>query len=123
MHVVTHTRWLRHAATLPDVAVGAWYGVENGSSGAFLVAGAGALAWFLWTEASWSVTWRRRRRTEDAGARIPRAVSRALRGGAKAEKGLASPCGASECSEGRIRPLAQSAWQDADKRNGVRNGC
>ncbi len=79
-------RWLRHAVPLPAVLVGAWYGVEHGSSGAFLLAGAGALAWFVWPEASRFLAWRRRRRAEVARAQLERAISRADREVAKAER-------------------------------------
>ena len=92
----------RHAVLVPAVVVGTWYGLKQRNRRVRILAGVGALAWFLWPEASWSLTWCRRRRTEDAGARIPRAVSRALRDGTETEEALASPCGASECSEGRI---------------------
>ena len=78
-------RWLRHAVSLPVVVFGAWYGVEHGSSGAFLLAGAGALAWFVWPEASRFLAWRRRRRAEVARARPERAMSQADRDVAKAE--------------------------------------
>ena len=77
---------LRHAATLPLVVAGAWYGVEQGSRGAFILAGAGALAWLLWPEASRFLAWRRRRRAEAAKTRLERAVSRAERDVAKAER-------------------------------------
>ena len=79
-------RWLRHAVPLPAVVVGAWYGVEHGSSGAFLLAGAGALAWFVWPEASRFLAWRRQRRAEVARAQLERAMSRADREVAKAER-------------------------------------
>ena len=79
-------RWLRHAATVPAVVVGAWYGVEQGSRGAFLLAGAGALAWLVWPEATKFLAWRRRRRTDGARARAARAMSRADRNVAKAER-------------------------------------
>ena len=79
-------RWLRHAVPLPAVLVGAWYGVEHGSSGAFLVAGAGALTWLVWPEASRFLAWRRRRRAEVARAQLERAMSRADRHVAKAER-------------------------------------
>ena len=81
-----HARWLRHAVPLPAVVVGGWYGVEHGSSGAFLLAGAGALAWFVWPEASRFLAWRRRRRAEVARAQLERAMSRADREVAKAER-------------------------------------
>ena len=84
-----HARWLRHAVSLPVVVVGGWYGVEHGSSGAFLLAGAGALAWFVWPEASRFLAWRRRRRAEVARARLERAISRADREVAKAERAKA----------------------------------
>ena len=77
---------LRHAATLPLVVAGAWYGVEHGSRGAFLLAGAGALAWLIWPEASRFLAWRRRRRAETEKTRLERAVSRAERDVAKAER-------------------------------------
>ena len=83
---MTHARWLRHAATFPVVVGGAWYGVEHGSSVAFLLAGAGALAWFVWPEASRFLAWRRRRRAEVARARPERAMSQADRDVAKAER-------------------------------------
>ena len=81
-----HARWLRHAVTLPAVVAGAWYGVEQGSRGAFLLAGAGVLAWFIWPEASRFLAWRRRRRSAAARARVERAMSRAEREVAKAER-------------------------------------
>ena len=79
-------RWIRHAATLPLVVAGAWHGVEQGNRGAFLLAGAGALAWFVWPEASRFLVWRRRRRAEVARVRLERAMSRAAREVAKAER-------------------------------------
>ena len=79
-------RWLRHAVPLPVVVFGAWYGVEHGSSGAFLLAGAGALAWFVWPEASRFLAWRRRCRAEVVRARLERAMSQADRDVAKAER-------------------------------------
>lgn len=79
-------RWLRHAVSLPVVVFGAWYGVEHGSSGAFLLAGAGALAWLVWPEASRFLAWRRRRRAEVVRARLERAMSQADRDVAKAER-------------------------------------
>ena len=81
-----NARWLRHAVPLPAVVVGAWYGVEHGSSGAFLLAGAGALSWLAWPEASRFLAWRRRRRIEGARARLERAMSQADREVAKAER-------------------------------------
>ena len=84
--VEMHARWLRHAATLPAVVAGAWYGVEQGSRGALVLAGAGALAWLIWPESSRLLAWRRRRRTEGARARAERAMSRADRDVAKAER-------------------------------------
>ena len=84
--VVMDAQWLRHAATLPAVVVGTWYGVEQGSRGAFIFAGAGALAWLAWPEASRFLAWRRRRRTEGARIRLERAVTRADRDVAKAER-------------------------------------
>ena len=79
-------RWLRHAAVLPAIVFSTWYGVEDGSRGAFLLAGGGALAWFIWPEASRFLAWRRRRRTEAARTRLERALRRAHRDVAKAER-------------------------------------
>ena len=86
MHAVMHARWLRHAVPLPAVVIGAWYGVAHGSGGAFLLAGTGALAWFVWPEGSRFLAWRRRRRAEVARARLERAISRADREVARAER-------------------------------------
>ena len=79
-------RWLRHAVPLPAVIFGIWYGVEHGSRGALLLAGAGALAWLAWPEASRFLAWRRRRRAEAAKTRLERSLSRAEREVAKAER-------------------------------------
>lgn len=84
--VEMNARWLRHAALLPAVIFGAWYGVDQGSRGAFLLAGGGAVAWFIWPEASRFLAWRRRRRTETARSRLERALRRAYRDVAKAER-------------------------------------
>lgn len=78
--------WLRHVATLPAVMAGAWYGVEAGSRGALLLAGAAAVAWFVWPETARFVAWRRARRAERARRRDTRAVERASRRVAKAER-------------------------------------
>ena len=85
-HMSMHARWLRHAVPLPAVVVGAWYGVEHASSGAFLLAGAGALAWLVWPEVSRFLAWRRRRRAEGARVRLERSMRRAERIVAKAER-------------------------------------
>ena len=77
---------LRHVTTLPAIVAGAWYGVEQGSRGAFLLAGVGALAWLVWPETSRFLAWRRRRRAEARKARIERSMSRAEREVAKAER-------------------------------------
>ena len=61
-----------------DVA-GAWYGVEQVSRGALLLAGVGAFAWLVWPEATRFLIWRRQRRAEVARARLERAMSRADR--------------------------------------------
>ena len=45
---VKGSSWIRHALTLPVVAAGGWQGVEAGSRGAFVAAGAAAIAWFVW---------------------------------------------------------------------------
>ena len=81
-----NARWLRHAALLPAIVFSTWYGVEEGSRGAFLLAGGGALAWFIWPEASRFLAWRRRRRTEATRTRLERALRRAHRDVAKAER-------------------------------------
>ena len=81
-----NARWLRHAVPLLAVVVSAWYGVEQGSRGGLLLAGAGALAWLVWPEASRFLAWRHRRRAEGARDRLERAVSRADRDVAKAER-------------------------------------
>ena len=81
-----NARWLRHAVPLPVVIFGIWYGVEHGSRGALLLAGAGALAWLAWPEASRFLAWRRRRRAEAAKTRLERSLIRAERDVAKAER-------------------------------------
>ena len=81
-----HTRWLRHAVPVPVVVLGAWYGIAQGSMGALLLAGVGAVAWLVWPEASRFLAWRRRRHTEAARARLERVASRADRDVAKAER-------------------------------------
>ena len=52
-----NARWLRHAVRPPAVLVGDRYGVEQGSRGAFLVAGEGALAHFIRPGASRFLAW------------------------------------------------------------------
>ena len=84
--VVTHARWLRHAATLPAVAAGACYGVEQGSRGALVLAGVAALAWFAWPEVSRFLAWRTRRRIEGVKLRSERAMTRADREVATGER-------------------------------------
>ena len=92
LQALNHRRWSRHAATLSLVVAGAWYGVEQGSQRAILLAGAGAgagagaLAWLVWPEVSTFLAWRRRRRTQGARARLERAMSQADRDVAKAER-------------------------------------
>ena len=81
-----HARWSRHAVSIPAIVFGAWYGVEHGSRGAFVVAGAGALAWLVWPEASRLLAWRRARRSEAAKTRLERSLRRAERDVAKAER-------------------------------------
>ena len=78
--------WLRHAVTLSAVVAGAWYGVETGSRGAMILAGAGAVAWLVWPEAARFLAWRRRRRTERARRRYARAIERATRQTTRAER-------------------------------------
>ena len=84
--VAIHAKWLRHAVPLPAVVVGAWYVVEHGSRGAWLLAGAGVLAWLAWPEASRFLTWRHGRRAEVANTRLERSLRRAERDVAKAER-------------------------------------
>ena len=79
-------RWLRHAVPLPAVVFGAWYGVEQGSRGAFLLSGAGALVWLIWPKVARFLAWRWRRRTAAARVGAERAVSRAEREVAKAKR-------------------------------------
>ena len=81
-----NARWLRHAVLLSVVVFGIWNGVERGSRGALLLAGAGALAWLAWPEASRFLAWRRRRRVEAANTRLERSLRRAERDAAKAER-------------------------------------
>lgn len=81
-----HGIWLRHALTLPAMVAGGWYGVEAGSRGAMLLAGAGAVAWLVWPETAKLVAWRRRRRTERARRRYARAIERAMRRATRAER-------------------------------------
>lgn len=78
--------WLRHGLTLPAMVAGGWYGVEVGSRGAMLLAGAGAVAWLVWPEAAKLIAWRRRRRTERARRRYARAIEGAMRRAARAER-------------------------------------
>ena len=78
--------WLRHLATLPAVVAGAWYGVEAGSRGALLLAGAAAVAWFAWPETARFVAWRRARRAERARRRYARSIERAARRVTRAER-------------------------------------
>ena len=80
-----HGKWLRHAVILPAVVAGAWHGVEAGSRGAILVAGAGAVAWLVWPEAARLVAFRRGRRAERARRRAARAIERAALELTKAE--------------------------------------
>ena len=102
-------RWLRHAVSLPVVGFGAWYGVEHGSSGAFLLAGAGALAWLVWPEVSRFLARHPRRRTEVARVRAQRAVSRAER---EVRWGAGTPPGGVaylDCRSSRSLPARRNA--------------
>lgn len=83
---MVNPRWLRHAVPIPAVVFGAWYGVEQGSRGGLILAGAGVLAWLVWPEVSKFLAWRRRRRSEGAIARLERAANQADRDVAKAER-------------------------------------
>ena len=56
-HDLNPGQWFRHVATLPLVVAGAWYGVEQASRGALVLADAGALASFAWPEASRFLSW------------------------------------------------------------------
>ena len=78
--------WLRHTVTLPVVAAGVWYGVEAGSRGGLLAAGAAAIAWLVWPEARRLRSWRDRRRAERTRRRYVRRLERAERSLAKAER-------------------------------------
>ena len=78
--------WTRHIATLPAFVGGAWYGVETGSRGALVVAGAAAVGWIVWPETARFIAWRRRRRGERARRRADRAIERAERQMARAER-------------------------------------
>ena len=91
-------RWLRHATTIPVIAAGIWQGVEAGSRGAFLAAGAAAIAWFAWPEAARLVAWRRRRRAESAKRRptSQRLIRRAERLATRAMRDVARDDGARE---------------------------
>ena len=118
--VLMHARWQRHAVPLPAVVVGGWYGVQHGSSGAFLLAGAGALAWLVWPEASRFLAWRGRRRAEVARARVEPAVTRAWRESARAERAKEradrSPSSATRSRRAKrmerreLRPVAGTGW-------------
>ena len=81
-----HARWFRHAVSIPAIVFGVWYGVGHGSRGAFVLAGAGALAWLAWPEASRFLAWQRGRRAEAARTRLERSLRRAARDVAKAER-------------------------------------
>ena len=78
--------WVRHIATLPAVVAGAWYGVETGSRGAFVVAGVAAIAWIVWPETARFIAWRRRRHAERAIERAERQLARAERAKRRAER-------------------------------------
>ena len=80
------SRWLRHALTIPLVVAGVWHGVEAGSRGAFLAAGAATLAWLVWPEAARFLAWRRRRRAEHTRRRYKRLLKHAERSLAKTER-------------------------------------
>ena len=80
------SRWHRHALTIPLVVAGVWHGVEAGSRGAFLAAGAAAIAWLVWPEAARFLAWRHRRRAEHTRRRHERLLEHAERSLAKTKR-------------------------------------
>ena len=80
------TLWIRHAAAAAVVVTGAWHGMETGSRGAFVAAGAAALGWFVWPEAARLLAWRRERRTRKARQSAERWTARAERARIRADR-------------------------------------